>query len=367
MTTKKTSSSTRAARKSRPKASPKKKPAATAGRDDNKSMRVGALLKVLFENKRVYKRELPEQLGVSMRTVNRYVANLRRMDIPLVEEESPLGPTLRLSRGNNEQVHLALSDYEAVSLNIALQILNVFEGEFLFSQLDTLRQKLEQELHKADKNNAREISDDWVKKRFLALSFLPPAYEVTQDDGVFSSVVVALWDEVMLEFSYSSKGKSSRKRVNPYTLVFYKGSFYLACAVEGQTSIRIYSLSRMSEVTVLQEHECPLPKGYEPLSGFDSVSGMLPGELTWVTASFTADLMEYLRSKKWSEGTTLKKYRGRVTLRTHIHANEELAKWFLGFGRKCEVKGPEDFREMVLDLIHQSMEAYGIGAPTEDA
>lgn len=299
-------------------------------------------------------RETARKLGVTPRTFQRYIQKLEALRIPLDYEEGPNQKRRYFHTNARRTFPMNIGKTQVVALNVALGWLEQFEGNVLFESLDLLRKEISRWL----KERAEDEGTRWREQKFYALPFLP--YHYRSEGDAFDKVVTALLRQHKLQFRYQkaptsggqpSGGQSPKTtyKVRPYTLVFYKGAFYLLAQLDKVAPWGdpiVFSLARMTGAKVLRAEPYDYPERWDPESAFQQHTGMLPGEKQLVEARFSPGFFHYLKKeRRWPPGNRIVLERDHVRFSARLAVNDELLNWFLGFGADVEIVRPEKLRD----------------------
>lgn len=312
-----------------------------------KAANIIRLYEELRSGERFTKEEIAGALGVSSRTAMRYLSELTEV-LPLdYERESNNRRRWYLPR-NKRELNAKLDRDDALSLAVAISLLDQYEGSYLADSLATLNDEIAKwwQASTRDKEEAKR----WHKQKFHAIRFLP--YRYREDGEVFFEVVTALASNLKLEFNYRPwSGRAGRRRVRPYSLVFHKGAFYLVAlmdnAKEGYDPTT-FMLARMSDAKVLNGERYLYPKDWDPSTFYPNIVGMLQGEKALLVALFHGRFYDYLkREREWTDGAAIERQGEKVRFSAELVLNEELLNWLLGFGDEVEVVEPASFRKRI--------------------
>ena len=238
--------------------------------------RVLALLELLQAHHRLGGRELAERLGVAERTVRRYATTLAELGIPVIAERGRYGG-YRLAPGY-KLPPLMLTDDEAVSVALGL-----LAAERL--GLTTAAPATAAALAKVHR-----VLPAALAARLAAVQEVL-GWTLARRDGAdrpSAEVLLALAESAQsrhrVEFAYRSwAGAATRRRVDPYGLVFHSGRWYLAGHDHDRGEVRTFRVDRVADVTADTGDTTGAGAGagagtFEPPAGFD------------VTAHVTASL-----------------------------------------------------------------------------
>ncbi|MDY0001315.1 MAG: WYL domain-containing protein, partial [Polyangia bacterium] len=248
---------------------------------------------------------------------------------------------------------------DMLSLEVALSLLEQYEGSYLADSLGELRDEITcwWQAEAMDREEAKK----WSAQKFHSVRFLP--YKYAEDGEVFAEVVLALASGLKLEFHYRPlSGRAGPRKVRPYSLIFYKGAFYLVALVDHAKpgyDPTCFMLARMSEAKALEGETYVYPKDWDPQSFFPRIEGLLKGETGRLEALFAGRLYEYLKlERQWPEGTEIKREGDEVRFGADLVLNEELLNWLLGFGGEVEVLGPPEFRKWIAEKARAAAKRY---------
>jgi predicted DNA-binding transcriptional regulator YafY len=225
--------------------------------------RVLALLEILQGGGTRSARELAERLGVDERTVRRYAEHLTELGIPVQARRGRLGG-YRLLPGF-KLPPLMLTDDEAVAVVLGLaagqRVGLVAEADAATASASAkIRRVLPRGL--AERLAALLAAADFTGRTYAAS---PPGTEV----------LLALADAadrrhpVLVGYT-AWRGVSSRRRLEPYGLVFHFGRWYVTGADSLSGEIRTFRLDRITDVE-------PVPGSFEVPADFDPTSRVLAG------------------------------------------------------------------------------------------
>jgi predicted DNA-binding transcriptional regulator YafY len=345
-------------------------------------MRLLRMMRWLQGGRRLHVRETAKELGVDRRTVQRYLKALGELGVPLDYLDEPSKGRAYFMPFSSQRFTLDINLSQVVALNVALTWLEQFEGSVLFESLGLLQKEIVRWIGSRDVAEAEGMR--WRAQKFFALPFLPYQYRLRGE--AFDAVVTALLHQRKLGFDYrpatgggneegagKSRGsggkagavagvKPRRHLVRPFTLVFYKGAFYLAAVVdhapEGARP-SVFSLARMSGAQVMRDAPYDYPEEWDPSGLFNPKTGMMPGEMVTVTARFAPRFYDYLkRERRWPRGSKIVAEGDHVSFSAKLAANDELLNWFLGFGPEVEVVEPRWFRERLAEKARATARIY---------
>ncbi|GAP12556.1 predicted transcriptional regulator [Longilinea arvoryzae] len=190
--------------------------------------------------------QLSEKLGVSVRTLHRYLGMLDEMGIPVYSERGPNGG-FSLVRGYRLPP-LVFTPEEAVAVSLGTGLVEEMWGQLYREAARGALAKLENVLPDEQRG---EIA--WARRSLAAtglnradLDALAPLLEVLRR-GVHQQRVVS-----MRYFSGSSE-QPRQRCVDPYALVHRWGWWYLAGYCHLRKAVRSFRVDRMESLVLLDE------------------------------------------------------------------------------------------------------------------
>jgi len=190
--------------------------------------------------------ELAEKLGVSLRTVHRYFEMLDELGIPVYAERGPYGG-FSLVRGYKIPP-LIFSLEEAVAVYLGTSLVREMWGQLYRDAAQGAMAKLENILP-----NEQRAEIDWARRSLIAtslhradLSTLSPILEdlrgATRERRRVSAV-----------YQSAANAEATKRRIDPYALVFRAGLWYLVGYCHLRTAPRTFRVDRIQKLSVLSQ------------------------------------------------------------------------------------------------------------------
>jgi predicted DNA-binding transcriptional regulator YafY len=215
-----------------------------------------ALLGLLSQGRHWTAQALAEQLGRSLRSVRRGLAQLREEGVVL-DSEPGRGGGVRLAR-RSAIPRLALSHREAITLLMGLATAETCGAPLLAPELRSLRHKLSAMLP-ADVQRRR----DSLRERILLgraasdavrASWRPPT------PAALAAAQDALFARRLLQIDYEDGGgRRSRRCIEPQYLLISAPAWYLLAWDLERAAARCFRLDRLRRAEVLTEGFSPRP------------------------------------------------------------------------------------------------------------
>ncbi len=291
-------------------------------------MRVLTVLELLQAREQVTGPELARRLEVSPRTVQRYVARLQDLGIP-VESRRGVGGAYRLRPGFRLPP-LMFSGEEALSLALGLKALQHLGLTSLTPAVQgagaklrrTLPHVLRQEMEALEAAVQLEASD-WV---------------VSTDAALLATLLRAVREHRAVHFAYRSRlSADSLRDVDVYRVAQFGGSWYAVGQCHIRRALRCFRLDRISALRVLDATFTP-PEDFDALS---YLRATLPATPESQKVSVWLGLpMSELRGRVSSWGTTLTEEGGGTRLQAQREHLEAFAAMLLGLGCDIRIEQP---------------------------
>jgi predicted DNA-binding transcriptional regulator YafY len=213
------------------------------------SMRVLTVLELLQSRERMTGGELCRRLEVSLRTVQRYVARLQDLGIP-VESTRGVGGSYRLKPGFRLPP-LMFSPDEALSLALGLRALRLLGLQALTPAAASASAKLARTLPRALSERVQALQD--------AVQLDVSPCMVAADAALISGLLEALENGRVVTFGYvarpgpSGTGVTSERELEVYGTVHLYGRWYAVGRCRSRRAVRSFRLDRMHGLTLLDD------------------------------------------------------------------------------------------------------------------
>ncbi|WP_019588300.1 helix-turn-helix transcriptional regulator [Deinococcus apachensis] len=311
------------------------------------SMRVLTVLELLQAHERVTGAELARRLEVSSRTVQRYIARLQDLGIP-VESTRGVGGAYRLKPGFRLPP-LMFSGEEALALALGLHALHHLGLTALAPAVAGAGAKLARTLPHALRERVRTLED--------AVQLDASPWTIPTDASVLACLLAAVGAERTVAFDYRShQGTQTRREVEVYGVVHLDGRWYAVGRCCLRNALRSFRLDRISGPAELERPFTRPPD-------FDA-RAYLRATLPFVRAPFDIKVWlglppeeAALRFSPWQVVLEPDAVRGGTRLRCTREHLEPFAAMLLGLGCAFTVHAPAELREVFAGLAERASAA----------
>jgi predicted DNA-binding transcriptional regulator YafY len=319
-------------------------------------MRVLTVLEILQARDHVGGSELASRLEVNLRTVQRYIARLQDLCVP-VESVRGVGGFYRLKPGFRLPP-LMFTNEEAFALALGLRGLLQLGLSAFAPAAEGASAKLTRVLPEPLRNSIQMVEE--------VVALEPGPWVVSTSVESLICVSTAIRERRRLAFGYQShKGMSSQREIEPYGVVHMDGRWYVAGRCLLRQDLRTFRLDRLSQPELRDER-------FEPAADFD-IKAYLNKCMPFVQSTFAIEV--WLDMPLAEAGSHFALYRvsvseenGGTTLRCGRDNLEAFAAMLLTLGCRIVVRQPRELRENFSVLAKRATAAaatspVAMGAP----
>lgn len=295
-------------------------------------------------------RALAAELGVSGRTVNRYIERLRQdfgapvrggVDGYSYEKPFSLKP-------------FELSERDLFALYSARAVLEQYRGSFLTHQIDERIEELVAGLIDRLPSEGLDLRE--------YLSFRLSGTPVTELDSLMELLEAALLRK-QLELDYGTPGASSlaRRRVDPHALTARDGVWYLVAFDHRRDKMIPFNVSRIRGFR-RTGRDFERDPGFELDEHFRDAFGLIKGGTPeTVRIRFSPEKAHFVREREFHPTQTLtERPDGGLDYEVTIAEPTEILHFVLGFGSGAEVLSPTWLRDHMREEIRQISSKYDV-------
>lgn len=241
---------------------------------DTPAARLLALLELLQSRPTASGAELAEALGVTERSLRRYVVRLVDLGIPVRSERGPYGgyqlaPRFRMAP-------LMLTPDEAVAVTLGLAVARPLGVGAVAPAAASALAKLQRVLPDALRERVRDLG--------AALGVVVPAGGADVDADVLTELGAAAGGQRQVTFTHRApRGTETSRVVDPYGVVFHAGRWYLVGHDHLREALRTFRIDRVRRVATTGSR-------FVAPDGFDAV-GYLVQSLAAVPYPVTVEVV----------------------------------------------------------------------------
>ncbi len=286
--------------------------------------------------------ELAEELEVNPRTVYRDLEALQVAGFPLYTEKAEGKNLWSVLDTVKHQMPVPFSLTELMALYFGRDMLRVFQGTAFHDSLDSLFRKVR-----------TTLPPESVKYLETVEQTLHVGFKPYKDYARFREMIQraeeAARERRTLEIVYYTMSRKSegRRRVDPYRIWFFNGTFYLIGHCHKRCEVRIFALDRIRMLSVTRA-SFEIPEDFDLDAFLRPSLGVFQGEPARVRVWFAPEVAGYIREKVWHEGQEITAGEdGSVIFEAEVAGLDEVRFWVMGWGSAAEVLEPPALREAV--------------------
>jgi predicted DNA-binding transcriptional regulator YafY len=308
-------------------------------------MRVLTVLEILQARERVSGAELAERLEVSVRTVQRYIARLQDLCIP-IESVRGVGGFYRVKPGFRLPP-LMFTDEEAFALTLGLRALRHLGLAAFAPATEGASAKLGRVLPEPLRDSVQTVDE--------VVALEPGPWVISTSAESLIRVSAAIRERLRLAFDYQShKGICSHRQLEPYGVVHMDGRWYMAGHCLLRQALRTFRLDRVSRVELCHDT-------FKRPAGFD-IKAYLYQAMPFVQSAFNIEVwLELPYSEAQSHlaphRVAMREENAGTLLRCGRDNLQAFAAMLLSLGCRVVVRKPEELRETFAHVAARAMQA----------
>jgi predicted DNA-binding transcriptional regulator YafY len=312
-------------------------------------MRVLTVLEILQAREHVSGAELAKRLEVNPRTVQRYVARLQDLCIP-VESTRGVGGAYRLTPGFRLPP-MMFTDEEAFALALGLRSLRYLGLAAFAPATEGAAAKLGRVLPDSLRESANAVDE--------VVAIEPGPWVISTSAEALIRVCTAIRTRHRVAFHYESHDRtSSQREIEPYGIVHMDGRWYMVGRCLLREALRTFRLDRVSELEIRDQT-------FEGPVGFDA-NAYLQRSMAFVQAGFAIEVwldlpIDKARSHFALHRVMTEEENGGTTLRCARENLEPFAAMLLTLGCSLVVRQPQELMEAFERLAARAAKAAASG------
>jgi len=304
---------------------------------------------------------LAEEIECHPRTVYRDLEALQVAGFPIYNERVEGKGLWSLLDTVKHQIPIPFSFTELMALYFGSDMLKVFRGTVFYDSLESLFQKVRTTLPPESKKYLKNV------EQTLHLG-LKPFKEYAKFKEIINRVNDAAINKKSIEIVYytMSRKKESRRKVDPYRIWFFSGTFYLIGFCHKRNEVRIFALDRIKMLhQTKDEFEVKEDFDFEDFVG--PSFGVFQGDPARVKVWFAPDVAGYIKEKIWHISQQIEEGDdGSVILEAEVAGTDEIKFWVMSWGSHALVLEPESLREEIRAETEPMLHKYTRAADREE-
>jgi len=297
--------------------------------------------------------ELAEDLECHPRTLYRDLEALQAAGFPIYTEKVEGKNLWSLLDTLKHHIPVPFSLTELMALYFSTDMLKAFKGTAFHDSLESLSKKIKATLPPESMKYLKSV------QQTLQVG-IKPYKDYAKFKEIINRVNEAALQQKSIEMVYytMSRKKEGMRKVDPYRILFFNGTFYLIGYCHMRGDVRIFALDRIKMLHQLKE-------SFEVAEGFDFEEFMRPsfgvyqGEPVKVRIWFSPDAAGYIKEKIWHDTQEIiAQNDGSIVFEAEVAGTEEIKFWVMSWGAKAVVLEPESLRQAILTESENLAERY---------
>jgi predicted DNA-binding transcriptional regulator YafY len=303
----------------------------------NVATRLFTLLMLLQRQPNQKAAGLAAELGISVRSLHRYIRMLEEMGIPVYAERGPYGG-FSLVRGY-KMPPLIFTPAEAVAVSLGTGLVEDLWGQLYRSAARSALAKLENLLPEQQRE---EVS--WARRALVTAGLYHPGQESLA--AILETLRRAIRESCRVQMFYQSASRPAPgpRQLDPYALAFRWGWWYVVGYCHTRREVRTFRLDRIQELTVLKQ-SFQTPSGFDARAFIEEITRGQPQVLARLKFTRAAAPVARLNRLFWSE--LAEQPDGSLLVTFPAPDLDWAASTILAYGPVAEVLDPPELRQLV--------------------
>ena len=297
--------------------------------------------------------DLAQDLECHPRTVYRDLEALQVAGFPIYTERVEGKNLWSLLDTVKHQIPIPFSLPELMALYFSSDMMKVFRGTVFYDSLESLFQKVKTTLPPESKKFIKNV------EQTLHLG-MKPYKQYSKFKEIINRVNDAAINKKSIEMVYHtmSRKKESKRKVDPYKIWFFNGTFYLIGLCHLRNEVRIFALDRIKMLHQTKDtFEIPEDFSFEEFIG--PSFGVFQGAPIHIKVWFSPDVAGYIKEKIWHESQKIAQHNdGSIVFEAEVAGTEEIKFWIMSWGASALVLEPESLIDEMREEAEVILENY---------
>ncbi len=305
--------------------------------------------------------ELASDVDCHPRTLYRDLEALQVAGFPIYTERVEGKNLWSLLDTVKHQIPVPFTLPELIALYFSTDMLKVFKDTVFYDSLESLSQKV--------KATLPPESLKYVKNMEQTLQVgIKPYKEYSKFKEIINRVNDAAVNRKSIEMVYytMSRKKETKRKVDPYRVWFFNGTFYLIGHCHMRNEVRIFALDRIKMLHQTKD-TFEIPEDFSFEEFIRPSFGVFQGEPMRIKVWFSPDVAGYIKEKIWHESQEIHPQAdGSIIFEAEVAGTEEIKFWIMSWGSHALVLEPESLREEIRTEVESLFNRYEKEGVTEE-
>jgi predicted DNA-binding transcriptional regulator YafY len=297
--------------------------------------------------------DLAQNLRCHTRTVYRDLEALQAAGFPVYTDRVGGRTLWSFLDAAKHSIPIPFSLPELMALYFSRGMMKVLKDTVFYDSLESLFDKIKSTLPPEYIDYLGRIEDSLEVRA-------KPYKQYGKIREIIEKVSEAAVQKKRIEIVYYTMSRKSRTRrkIAPYKIWFFDGTFYLIANCGLREDIRIFALDRIKALEMTDE-TFEKPQDFNIDEFMKSSFGVFQGQAVRVRIWFAADIAGYIREKIWHETQHIEPQSdGSIIFEAEVAGTEEIKYWVLKWGAKARVLAPGSLREETRREVKAMLDNY---------
>jgi predicted DNA-binding transcriptional regulator YafY len=305
--------------------------------------------------------DLASEIECHPRTLYRDLEALQVAGFPIYTEKVEGKNLWSLLDTLKHHIPIPFSLTELMALYFSTDMLKAFKGTAFHDSLESLSQKIKTTLPPESMKYLKNV------QQTLQVG-IKPYKDYARFKEIINRVNEAALQKKSVEMVYytMSRKKEGKRKVDPYRIWFFNGTFYLIGYCHLRKEVRVFALDRIKMLHQKKE-------SFEVAEDFDFEDFMRPsfgvyqGKPVKVKIWFSPDAAGYIKEKIWHDTQKIVPQKdGSIIFEAEVAGTEEIKFWVMSWGPKAMVIEPSFLRQEIKAEAEAMAEKYSKAVEPEE-
>lgn len=297
--------------------------------------------------------ELISELDCQRRTVYRDIEALQNAGFPLYNEKVNGRNIWFVLDGDDKSIETPFNITELMALYFGRDLLKALDGTFLSDSLKSLVDKIKTKLPEDSLNYLNKIEQTFqvsAKQSNVNENF-PDIMKEVNDAALEKKYI-------KIEYYTISRDEITKRKVAPYKILFFNGTYYLIAYCSLRGSVRTFSLDRIKGLTITSE-DFEILKDFNIKEYTRQSFGVFQGDKTLVKIEFSKDVAKIVAEKIWHESQKISwNDDGSMVFEMQVAGIDEVKIWIMQWGKGAVVLEPRELKDRIKKDILKMLDNY---------
>ncbi|MFP3869814.1 MAG: helix-turn-helix transcriptional regulator [Syntrophobacteria bacterium] len=304
--------------------------------------------------------QLVKEENCHPRTIYRDLEALQEAGFPIYSERVDGKGLWSVVDEYKHKIPVPFTLTELMALYFCRDLIKVFRGTVFYDCLESLFQKI--------KTTLPPESLTYMDKVEQTLHIgLKPYKDYRRFREIIKQINDAAVNRKTIDIIYrtmSREGEENRRRVDPYRIMFFDGTFYLIGHCHLRNEVRMFVLDRIKMLSVTNE-TFEVPGDFDLEHYMQSPFRVIHDRPVRVKIRFDKKVAGYIKEKIWHHSQKIESQKdGSIIFLAEVAGTEEVKHWVMSWGHNAELLEPGYLRREIARELSACLKRYGSEART---